>query len=585
MSLNFVEDEVRRFLVSELPEVLAINGNWGVGKTFAWQQWVRRYRSEIALKQYGYVSLFGIENLTSLKLEIAQSVASTSLIGKEMAADTLWQNRFGFLSKLMRQVAGHSDALPYLKDMRSLLASLSFRSASKSILCIDDFERKSASLRTREIFGLVCHLRDQMNCKVVLILNPVRVGGAENGGIGDTSIEYRDHYEKTVDYSIEYRPTPKEAVSIALSTKFNGMEKLAQFCEELSIDNIRLIKRIERLAIIIIDELTSYSEGVLNQALQSLVLLVACKYSSDEEKFPPYEFLFEGLNVFPENLDVDEILDETPLVETDKGKETKEESWRQILAEYGTGHLSDFGMVMRSFVDLGYLDRAQLQAAAQRVAENYLNFQARETIQRAWAKFDHSFVADEEAVIPELMSALADNIKAATLSDINKMVGILLGLSEDKKADDLVQLYVSNIPDEQGSFDLENHTFRYTAIIPKVREAFEKKHKKQVAEETVDPVQTLISIRENKHWSPKQVAQLTKYTASDYLRLFKGIEGEDLTSMVQGALIIARSADSRDTDLKLIGSEVRKALQTIAKESRLNAMRVSRYGVSAKTDN
>ena len=36
MSVELVKDQVRRFLSTDTPEVLAIKGDWGVGKTYSW---------------------------------------------------------------------------------------------------------------------------------------------------------------------------------------------------------------------------------------------------------------------------------------------------------------------------------------------------------------------------------------------------------------------------------------------------------------------------------------------------------------------------------------------------------------------
>jgi hypothetical protein len=41
MSIELVAAEIRRFLSSEEPEVLSISGDWGVGKTFAWNRYLQ----------------------------------------------------------------------------------------------------------------------------------------------------------------------------------------------------------------------------------------------------------------------------------------------------------------------------------------------------------------------------------------------------------------------------------------------------------------------------------------------------------------------------------------------------------------
>jgi len=58
MSLELVKDQIGRFLGTAEPEVMAIRGAWGVGKTFTWKKYLdgaSRRDDGIALKKYSYV--------------------------------------------------------------------------------------------------------------------------------------------------------------------------------------------------------------------------------------------------------------------------------------------------------------------------------------------------------------------------------------------------------------------------------------------------------------------------------------------------------------------------------------------------
>jgi hypothetical protein len=52
MSIELVENEIRRFLTTKEPEVLCVSGQWGVGKTFACNQYLKdaQKKGKIALK-------------------------------------------------------------------------------------------------------------------------------------------------------------------------------------------------------------------------------------------------------------------------------------------------------------------------------------------------------------------------------------------------------------------------------------------------------------------------------------------------------------------------------------------------------
>jgi tRNA A37 threonylcarbamoyladenosine biosynthesis protein TsaE len=62
MSIEFVKQEIQDFLATKDADVACLSGHWGVGKTYAWREFLTKAKTEkkIALPRYAYVSLFGI---------------------------------------------------------------------------------------------------------------------------------------------------------------------------------------------------------------------------------------------------------------------------------------------------------------------------------------------------------------------------------------------------------------------------------------------------------------------------------------------------------------------------------------------
>jgi Cdc6-like AAA superfamily ATPase len=79
MSTKIVEGEIKRFLAGSDAEVLCIKGKWGVGKTFAWMQYLREAEKHdrLSLTKYAYVSLFGLNDLEALRYAIFESTVET----------------------------------------------------------------------------------------------------------------------------------------------------------------------------------------------------------------------------------------------------------------------------------------------------------------------------------------------------------------------------------------------------------------------------------------------------------------------------------------------------------------------------
>lgn len=59
MSIALIKQQINRFLSSQTPEVIAIKGAWGVGKTYAWNTYLveAKNRNRLAPEKYAYVTM------------------------------------------------------------------------------------------------------------------------------------------------------------------------------------------------------------------------------------------------------------------------------------------------------------------------------------------------------------------------------------------------------------------------------------------------------------------------------------------------------------------------------------------------
>lgn len=112
MSIKLVESEIRRFLSTDDPEVVCISGQWGVGKTFAWNRYLKEAQREhkITLPRYSYVSLFGINSLDELKYSIFENTVQSSNVGIRPSLETLQSNTKAVAERIGRKV------LPFLRS-------------------------------------------------------------------------------------------------------------------------------------------------------------------------------------------------------------------------------------------------------------------------------------------------------------------------------------------------------------------------------------------------------------------------------------------------------------------------------------
>jgi len=129
--------------------VLSIQGNWGIGKTYFWNNYIKKKEQG---DKFVNISLFGINSLDDIKKKI---LLKTS-------------DRF----KLNDKIQSHLGSSKFMGiDLASMLSIISKNEFKDIIICFDDFERISPNLSMSEILGFISELKEQYNCKIVLINN------------------------------------------------------------------------------------------------------------------------------------------------------------------------------------------------------------------------------------------------------------------------------------------------------------------------------------------------------------------------------------------------------------------------------
>src|ERR1019366_8753973 len=136
MPTTLVEAEIRRFLSTNEPEVVCISGRWGVGKTFAWNRYLKyaQKNGTIALKRYSYVSLFGVNSLDELKYSIFENSVQSSEIGVEPSLETLHSNTAAAADRLGRKSLWFIQQIPLIKNYVGGLGPVWFLSVRKTIV-------------------------------------------------------------------------------------------------------------------------------------------------------------------------------------------------------------------------------------------------------------------------------------------------------------------------------------------------------------------------------------------------------------------------------------------------------------------
>lgn len=556
MSIEILESQIGRFLASEAPEVMSIKGAWGVGKTYAWNKYLQQAKNQkkIALKKYSYVSLFGINSLEDLKFSIFENMVDERFIGRRPTVESFKNNTEELLKSLGRKTLPIFSSRASIDHFHSMINSLSFLSLEKTIICIDDFERKGKNVEAQDILGLITQLKEQKKCKIVLILNDESLSD-------DSSIDYIKLREKVIDTELRFSPTAEDCVNIALSDD-KIAQQLGLDIVRLGINNIRIIKKIEKLSALLVPLLKVYEDQVISRALQTLTLLSWCYYSQSNDT-PDYNFVVSRHGAFGD-LD-DEV-----------SKSTQQQNWCALLRNYDNYSLTDFDRQIARFVENGYISERHLLQEASRLNEEILAVRSENSFREAWRKFNESFADNDQDVINCLSDSFKNNAKYISPVNLDGTVRLLRNLGKDKLATKIIRLYIEKRDAETELFNLESTSFageiRDREVILKFREKYKSLKIRLSPQELCDFLLTHTSGCEEEE------IQLSQLKITDYVQLFKSQQGAKLSRYIDLCLKFNRLGGMFE-HRRVISDKATAALNIIGKESKLNSSRVRRFGI------
>ncbi len=198
-------------------KVIMLSGKWGSGKTHFWQN-----KIQIVLNDENkripnhYISLYGKTSIQEIKNEVFLKIfESVDSFDSEEKMKKIVKGSIDLVSSLTKSISvfGMSLDLSKITDksfekIDSILNDEKLKRTenylnSGSIICFDDFERKSKDIDLNDLFGFITQLTLNFNCKVVIILNDDVFEGEEKKIFSNVK-------EKSVSKFLKYEPSIKE---------------------------------------------------------------------------------------------------------------------------------------------------------------------------------------------------------------------------------------------------------------------------------------------------------------------------------------------------------------------------------------
>ncbi len=553
MTAKDLYKELDAFLGSDTPQVLCISGKWGVGKTHAWNEALKRCRSNGTLGNapYAYVSLFGQRSLDDLRYAIFENTVPASGAGLEADLTTV-KSSLDAITKGWRRGIGMAGVIPQTSSYFAGLTKLGFLTIRNQIVCIDDLERAGDGLPTKDVLGIISYLKERRGCRVVLLLNDEALSG-------QNKVDYAAQLEKVADVVFKFQPTPAEAAEIGLDHQAICYDQLKADAVKLGITNIRVLNKIEGYARKLSPLLEHYDNRVLTSALHSVSLFAFSKFQPGAA--PSIEFIKSnnGYDAY---------------MAAQKPESDPNAEWRSLLNEYNFSHLDELDIVVLEGVESGYFQSERLNQAAKIIHDRLGLADQDNRFTQAWSAYHDTFDNNEDEIVSQLQEAVASCAPAISPMNLSGTVGLFKELGRDREVPALIASYIAGRSDGPDFWNLDEYSFGSEVKDPDVQTAFAARYAEMSP--TLDPLAMIIELGTTRGWNPGDVAIASRIGEDQLYAAFKSLKGLDLRRAVLGATKF-KNIRSDDADMARLSATAHAVLKKIAGESRVNSRRVEKY--------
>lgn len=239
--------------------VILVTGDWGVGKTHAWDA----FRRQHSFQKYASVSLFGLRSTDQIERSLLSQLP--------LAGKTSFFKKFKPETSTIGEAAEELIKADYGKVANGAIAvatELVFARNRGATIMLDDMERSSDELKVKEVLGLVAKLRERYGMRIVVLTNEDKL--IDNA--------WHDFKEKVVDAQFLLLTAPRLAASLGFTRCKWAANAGGEFAERVGLSNIRLFQRAD----IFLDRLkldpSRHTTYVLDRLVNSVVALAWARF-------------------------------------------------------------------------------------------------------------------------------------------------------------------------------------------------------------------------------------------------------------------------------------------------------------------
>ncbi|MBL3635564.1 MULTISPECIES: P-loop NTPase fold protein [Pseudomonas syringae group] len=556
---------LKNFATEETNGSIVLKGAWGTGKTFLWNQIVRYHGKDFKNRNYSYVSLFGISTLKDLKRALFENKVLRENASSKPSADTLHESFKDLGGKSTGWIRKGSSLLSDFsafgfRGVGPAIEVLQFFRVTDTLIVLDDFERKSASLPDKEVLGLISLLCESKNCRVLMLLNDQTL-----------SDEYITYHEKVFDYEISFKPTSNDAVNLAFGDHTDQFAILKKNCISLDINNLRLLKKIKRYAYTILASIKHNEEQTIDRALLVIPMTILAVYGGKNSKIDLNYIQCEHLKPMPDSNDPD------PLVQNELASRLEK---AEFLAEYGIRVIDEFDTAIINLVLNGYIDQVKLEKLVKRFEEKIDHAKHNYKLGQAWNRYHMSFLPNEQDIIDGFSSAIQSGLSYFSITELDSVAVLYYELNRATEINPIIDQYLLNVI-PKTDFEDEDDIFNWPS-----NPYFSKKLKNHFSGvEKLKPL-TLSELLEqalnHKHGMQSKgvLEAVSSIAEQQYLSYFEHLDSYDLTKIIRLLLKCGQMSTSDESiqDMyEITFLKTYRSLLDLASRSQLNNSRMSKF--------
>jgi hypothetical protein len=530
-------NEILAFINNGQQKVLLLHGKWGTGKTYFWKEFAQRNRDAIRESFYSYVSLFGASSISSVKNLLifgGQALRSASGLDDTMERVKTWVARKGKYFRALK--------IPYLADVGALLPTFEELLIKDYLVCFDDLERRNKALDLEQFFGLVSVLKEQNDCRIVIICNETELSVRDL----KTLNKYR---EKIVDRQLTYEPLFDENFRIIFP---EANASIREVFEAVGLNNIRVFQQAKWCVDYFEPHLKGCHAGFAEKFNQQCTRFACVHFALSKEITLEQLTSTSWLAVA--------IFDRNGL--RDAAKEIVRNL--QFLPTKADEFIVDY---LRN----GYCDTSELQATIEKLNQEYRRGEADQVLTEIYAKVWHSYQSNSEEIAraaEDYVTKYRDSIPFKYASDLLDFVKkIHPSFNAEGKKESVAKAIIQTA--DAGTLRL----IQTACDSSDIREQAKAKQQQLVSRKSIE--QLVLALGESNGWNPSDFAELNEYSEDELFEWLKTAHQPYLVATI--AEVIARgqleSADNRGG--REIGIKFRKVFDRLAEQSSLDKERTA----------